>query len=182
MSEKEVDVVEALEPSSQVYRVVLAEGTDDEMVFTQKPLSFFGKIELFSVLGSAVEKALASGTTISDLLETPEGSVDSFREADAFVGAIASVAKVAPELISDIFCISLRVKRGEREYVKELLEEEDDQKMLEVEKHFIEQNAEAIMDFFAQQMSLVQEVSQKMQSKSTSSKPSKATRQRTQKA
>lgn len=182
MSEKEVDVVESLEPKAQVYRVVLAEGTENEIVLTQKPLSFFGKIELFSVLGNAVEKALTSGTTISDLLETPEGSVDSFKEADAFVGAIASVAKVAPELISDIFCIALGVKRGEREYIKELLENENDEKMLEVERHFIEQNTEAVLDFFAQQMKLVQETSQKMQSKSTSSKPSKATRQRTTKA
>ena len=183
MSEKEVNVVDVLEPKAQNYKVVLAEGTDDELVLYQKPLSFFGKIELFSVLGDAVEKALISGTTVSDLLETPAGaSADEFKEADAFIKAIASVVQVAPDLLGDIFCISLGVKRGEREYVKQLLEEIDDEKGSEILRHFFEQNVEAIMDFFGRQMSLFQDVSQMMQSRSTSSKPSNRSPRRTQKA
>jgi len=183
MSEKDVNIVETLEPSATTYKIVLAEGTERELVLYQRPLSFFGKIELFSILGDAVEKALAGGTTVSDLLETPEGaSADSFKEADAFVKAVAKVAQVAPELFGDIFCISLGVKKGDREYVKELLEEVDDEQGSEILAHFFEQNIEAIMDFFARQMNLVQEISQKIQLRSTSSKLSKATRRRTQKA
>src|SRR3972149_5603716 len=179
---KDVDIIETLEPSATTYTVVLAEGTDDELVLYQKPLSFFGKIELFSVLGNAVEKALAGGTTVADLLETPQGAtVDAFGEADAFIKAIAKIAQVAPELIGDIYCISLGVKRGDRDFVKELLYDLDDKTGSEIEKRFLVQNMEAIMDFFVQQKSLVLEVSEKMQSKSTSSKPSKATQTPTQK-
>src|SRR3990170_6090566 len=108
MSEKEIDVIEVLEPSAQIYTVVLAKDTENELVLTQKPLSFFGKIELFSVLGSAIEKALAQGSVISDFLEVPENK-EGLGEADTFIKAISKIAQVAPDLVGDIFCISFGV-------------------------------------------------------------------------
>lgn len=186
MSEQdtEVNVLETLEPSKTTYRVVLAEGTENETVLYQKPLSFFGKIELFSVLGDAVEKALSEGAAISELLDVPVGgiSTSSLGDADVFVKSIARIVKFAPDLLENIYCISLNVRKGDREYVKILLEDIDDDQGMEILNHFIDQNWDAMMDFFSKQViPLVDKVSSKIQSRSTQSKPSKATRARTRK-
>lgn len=181
----DTDVLETLEPSVPVYKVVLAEGTDYEVTLQQRPLSFFGKIELFSVLGEAIEKALSEGATLSELLDVPENTgldTDSLREADVFIKAIARVVRFVPDLLEDIYCISLSVKRSDREYVKELLREESDEKMMAVANQFVDQNWDAIMDFFSEQVKpMIAKVSSKLESRSTSSKPSKATRARTPK-
>jgi len=175
MSETTVDVVEVLEPSTRVYEVTIG-----DTLYFQKPLSFFGKIEFFSVLGDAVEKALASGTTVTELLE---GDVLSGTggDADSLIKGIAKIARIAPELLGDIFAISLGVPRSERVDFKESLELLTDEQGNAIINQFVDQNWEAMEDFFSAQSNLVKKVSEKMQSKSTSSKPSKATRTRTQK-
>ena len=177
MSETEtIDVVETLEPSSPNYEIVIGDRT-----FTQKSLSFFGKIELFSVLADTIEKALSEGATLGELLEelptdTQNVKASDLAETDVLVRVIAKLVKFAPEILEDVFCISLNVKRGEREEVKELLREElSDDEAMTILNQFINQNWDAIMDFFSKQVSpLIQNVSEKMQSRSTSSKPSKA--------
>ena len=180
MSEQDtekVDVVEILEPSAQIFTIVLAAGTDRETVLYQKPLSFFRKIEFFSVLGEAIEKALAEGTTISEILDVPESApgtltTGDLKEADMFVKAIARVVRFVPDLLEDVYCISLNVRRGEREEVKELLREMDDEQGMEILNNFVDQNWDAMMDFFSKQMSqLLEKVSQKVQSRSMSLKP-----------
>jgi hypothetical protein len=185
--EKNVDIVETLEPAAQVYSVTLAEGTDAEVTLYQKPLSFFGKIELFSVLGAAVEKALSEGTTIAELLDVPDKKPDeisgeALKEADVFIKALARAVQFAPDLFEEIYCIALRVPRGQRDYIKELLREEDDEKMMGVANTFVNQNWQAMMDFFSEQISpLIANISERLQSESTSSKPSNPTRARTPK-
>jgi len=178
MSETEtINVVETLEPSAQIYTIILGERT-----FVQSPLTFFRKVELFSVLADAIDKALSEGAVISEFLEEIPENTSDLVEADVFVKAIAKVVKYAPDLLGDIFCISLNVKRNQREEVKELLEEMGDEQSVEIINHFIDQNWDAMMDFFSKQMSpLVAKVSEKVQSRSTSSKPSKVSRVRTQK-
>jgi len=179
----ETDVTEVLEPSAKTYEVVLG-----DYIYTQKPLSFFGKIELFSVLADTVEKALSEGITVGELLdEIPEDTANmkanEFAETDVLVKGIAKLVKFSPDILKDVYCISLGVKKGDREEVKELLEKLDDEQGAEILNHFLDQNWDAILDFFSKQVSpLIQNVSERMQSRSTSSKPSKASRQRTPKA
>ena len=178
MSETEViDVVEILEPSAEVYTVVLGENT-----YIQSPLTFFRKIELFSVLADAIDKALAEGAIISEFLDEIPGSTSDLKEADVFVKAIVKIVRFAPDILSDIFCISLNIKKYERGEVKELLQEIEDEQAMDILNHFVDQNWDAMMDFFSKQMSpLVAKVSEKVQSRSTSSKPSKASPARTPK-
>lgn len=181
-SDTEINVIETLEPSSTIYKVVLSEGTELETVLYQKPLSFFGKIELFSILGDAVEKALSDGAVISELLDVPDANSAGIADADVFVKSVAKIVKYAPELLQDIYCISLDVRKGNREFVKGLLDGISDEQGMDILNHFVDQNWDAMTDFFSKQvMPLVNKVSEKVQSRSTSSKPSKVTRPRTRK-
>lgn len=176
-----VTEVEVLETSIPTYEEEIGGS-----VYEQKPLSFFGKIELFSVLANAVEKALAEGAIVSEFLEDlPEAanlSGSSFAEADVLVKAIAKLMKYAPETLQEIFSIALGVRRNERKVFFSALEDISDEQAMRILNNFIDQNWDAIMDFFKEQVKpLINNVSQKLQSESMSSKPSKASRPRTRK-
>lgn len=180
MSVTEVDTVEVLEPAAKNYEEEIGGVT-----YTQKPLSFFGKVEFFSVLADAIERALSEGISIGELLdEMPNADTNpgDLREADVFIKALAKVLKVAPDLLHNIYAISLGVKRNQREEFSAALEEIDDEQAVRILNQFIDQNWDAVMDFFSKQVRpLIQNVSEKIQSESTPSKPSKASRQRTAK-
>jgi len=185
-------VIEELDPivEEPVTVTFKLEPDDREISYTQEPLSFFGKMELFSVLGGAVEKALSEegGISLSEIMEVPQRedglplSTNDFLDADTFIKSIAKLVQFAPDLIKDLFCISLRVPRGERPYVKELMEEQitDDEGFELIEK-FIDQNLEVMKSFFSERiLPLVDKISQTVQG-SAPQKPSKRTQARTPK-
>ena len=183
MSEVETDVMEVLEPSVPDYEEEIGGHT-----FIQRPLSFFGKIELFSVMAEAMEKALAEGFSLGELLDELPSSASSLNakeisETDVLVKSLANVIKVAPELLEDIFAISFRIKRSQREEFKELIEEVSDEQALRILNNFINQNWDAIRDFFSKQgaLKVVENVSKRLQSESTLSTPSKPSQPRTKK-
>jgi len=150
------DPVEVLEPVAQEKFIQIGEG-DNAMVFTQKPLSFFGKIEFFSVVGKAVERILSDGATLGELLDVPsyDGAAlsQSASDADIWIKALSRVVQNAPEILSDLYCIILAVPRQQREYVSQLLEAEltDDQGM-EILDTFVDQNWEVMVSFFKERM------------------------------
>jgi len=147
------DVLETLEPEvlEKTYEV-------GPYTFTQKPLSFFGKIEFFSVVGHAIEKVLSGGTTLNDLLDVPDYDPSTplartASEADVFVKAIASVVYNAPEILSELYCVILAVPRNVRAEVKEVIEENlTDEQGVEILDTFVEQNWEVMVDFFKEKM------------------------------
>ena len=184
------DVVNDLEPEAQEYVVVLGAGQPDELVFVQRPLTFFGKLRFFGVASKAIETALEDGASIAELLEVPDReagaplSADSLREADAFVKAVAKLVEYAPELMGDLYCVILAVPRGQTEYVISRFETElDDEQGMKIIDVFIDQNWDALLDFFSQRIApLVSKVSSKVQDRnSAQSKPSRATRRSTRK-
>ena len=89
--------------------------------------------------------------------------------------------KFAPETLHELFAISFRIKRNEKEWFFEVIEDIDDEQAMRILNQFIDQNWDAIMDFFKEQvMPLVTTVSGKLQqSQLTPSKPSKVSRRRT---
>lgn len=190
--EEKENVVEVLEPSYTAVNVVV--GKDEHMhVYTQKPLSFFGKMELFSLLGNAVSEALRSGdVSISDILEARNRdlsriSAKEIKEADELVKAIAVLVEHAPEFMKDLYCIALGIPKSQREYMKEIMELHPDDGGLSDEvgfqilDTFIDQNWEALVDFFGKKIvPLFQKVSQKAQN-TPSSKPLSRTQRRTRK-
>jgi len=185
-------VIDELDPivAEPVTVTFTLEPDDKEVSYTQQPLSFFGKMELFSVLGGAVEKALSDegGLSLSELMDVPqreEGlplSANDFLDADTFIVAIAKLAQFAPDLLKDLFCISLRVSRQERPYVKDLMEEQiTDEEGVDLLEGFIDQNLEVMKSFFAERiLPLVEKISKTVQG-SAPQKPSKPTRTRTPK-
>jgi hypothetical protein len=181
MSVTEAEAVEIIESSVPDFEEDIG-----GIIYVQRPLSFFGKIELFSVLADAIEKALADGALVSELLdELDAGAIGSgnLGEADVLVKVIAKVTKYAPETLQEIFAISFKVKRNERTVFFEDLENISDEQAMRILNQFIDQNWDAIMDFFKEQIRpLITKISEKLQpSESTSSKPSKASRRRTAK-
>lgn len=181
-----VDEVEVLEPAAPSYNFTFGKD-DDRVTYVQRPLSFFGKMELFSVLGAAVDQAMAAGDlSLNDIFNIPTADVSDLKEADLFIGAVAKVVQHVPELLKDIYCISLAVPRHEREYVKELMEAPVDEGGLSDDdgirllNNFVDQNWDAMLDFFsAKMLPLLGKIlgGQEL----PSSKPSKATQRRTRK-
>jgi len=188
--EEKVDELKVLEPDYSIrYQAI---GKDEHQhVFAQKPLSFFGKIELFSLLGATLSDALRSGdVTIGEILDRTDINAlntKTLSNTDVFVKAIAKIVEFSPEFLQSLYCIALNVSKGEREYVKELMEMPEsegglsDDDGIGILDTFVEQNWEAMFDFFREKMMpLIQKVSSKAQD-SASSKDLKATRPRTRK-
>jgi hypothetical protein len=146
------DALEVLEPDVTEREVDLGEG----YVYTQKPLSFFGKIELFSVTGKAVDKALSDGASIGDILgDVPDINnplSTSTSEADVFISAVVKIAEHAPELLKDLYCVILAVPRGERERAKELFENLSDDEGIKILEVFVDQNWEVLTNFFKEKI------------------------------
>lgn len=129
-----------------------------ERTYTQRPLSYFGKIEVFGVLGGTIDRAMKEGMSVDSILEIGDAFSGNANNLDGFIGSMARLAMYAPELIMDIYCVALAIPRGERDWVKSVWERpvEDgglsDDDGLEVLEVFIAQNAEALRSFFGQKM------------------------------
>lgn len=178
------EVVETLEPKAQ--NVVYEFGLDNHLKFIQRPLSFFGKIELIAVLGEAIDKAIESGVSVAGLLEE---STDPNIEANNFVRTLASLAAFAPDVLKEIYLISLGVPKGDREYVGMIMElpAEDggltDEQGIQILETFVDQNAEVMVDFFKNKiLPMFNRVLEQVNSADTeSSKPSNPTQPVTRK-
>lgn len=155
------DQVEILAPSAATRTQVI--GVDDyTFTFEQKPLSFMGKMQLFGVLGSALDKVIGKdgqGVSIADLLEVPERgdggfSPDDFKDADTFVRALSRLVSYAPETLGDLYCILLAVPMGQRATIKRIMELPEDEGGLSDEdgvgmlRTFVAQNWDVMVDFF----------------------------------
>lgn len=137
---EELDI---LDPKAPTKDWTFTDG-DTTMTYTQKPLTFFGKIEFFSLVGDTVDKL----NTEENPLNITElfGATASF---DSLVAVLARVAGQAPEALQEAYCIFLAVPGGERLWVKNRLEndlsDEDGMGILEL---FIDQNADELKSFF----------------------------------
>lgn len=166
--------------------------------YVQKPLSFFGKIELFALLSETIDDAMSGpeGASLSNLLEGPRirgGQLDTadIVDADAFVKTITKLARHSPEMLQDAYAIILGVPGEERAWFKYVITGPADRGGLadeegfEILETFIDQNWEALQSFFGDRISQLVKRGQAKQKKdqdpSPSSKPSKRTRRRTQK-
>lgn len=165
----EENPVEDLEPQVETKIIVLGEG-EDRLTYEQKPLSFFGKIEFFSVMGKAVERVLSDGGSIADILDVKDTSPNVLNsqtnEADTFVKAVSKLIQFAPEILQDLYCVILAVPRNEREYVKIRLEEDlDDEQGFAILELFVDQNWEVMASFFKKRiLPLYEKINQKFRS------------------
>lgn len=126
--------------------------------YTQKPLNFFGKMEFFSIVGSAVDLALAEGVTMNQLMAGATSvsawgrGGDGMQDADSMMKLLARLMVFSPTLIADMYVVFLGVPRGEREAVKvSMIETLDDDDALKILQTFIDQNAESLQRFFVEE-------------------------------
>jgi hypothetical protein len=180
-TDEDRDDLEALRPRMDVETWTI--GKDDyERTYTQKPLSFFGKMEFFRLVGGVVDAALEAGTSVDAMLggvtSGPRGSklsADDFRQADQFVLVAAKLTEHAPDFLLDSFCIWLRVPEEDRYWVKQVMKEElNDEIALGIIETFVDQNVEEIEDFFTKQLpGVAKRVSLRRNEHKASSKQSK---------
>ena len=176
------DSTEVLEPAAQHREVHL--GVEPNIkTYVQRPLSFFGKMEIFAVLGGALDKAMSGpdGLSLNELINGPgelgeSVTTENLRDADTFVKAISKLVQYAPELLLDLYVVVLAVPRGEREVVKVLLQEPvengglTDDEGFGIIETFVDQNWDVMADFFGARIQpLIEKVSGKVQG----SQPSK---------
>jgi hypothetical protein len=174
--------IETIEPSAQ-WRDQKIGVEPNVFVYTQKPLSFFQKMEVFAVLGSALDKAISgpSGLNVEDLMGVRERGADlterDYADAQVFLKAIARLVQYAPDLLADLYVILLSVPRQERVFVQSMMElPEDegglsDEDGLQILETFVDQNWDVMVDFFKERITpLFQKISQKVQG-SAPSKP-----------
>lgn len=193
LEEKEPDPTDIIEPPVANRPVKI--GIDPlSFDFVQRPLNFFQKLEVFSLLGGALNKAMQGpdGITVSELIDGPgslDGSISevNIRDANVFIQAIAKLVQYAPELLADLYMVVLSVPRGNRDLVKDMMERPVDEGGLSDEDGFaildtfIDQNWNVMIDFFTQRiLPLANKVGAKVQ-ESQPSTPSKNTQQATPK-
>lgn len=156
-TDETTEVLDTLDPVATEVLIAIGEG-DDRIVFVQKPLSFFGKVEFFSIAGKAIESILKDGTTIAELfdgpaLDTSAPLANAASDADVYVRAFSRVVQNAPEILSDLYCVILRVPRGQREYIAPRIEEElTDDQAADILDTFIDQNWEVMVSFFKERI------------------------------
>lgn len=165
-----------------------------ERLYVQRPLSYFGKMEFFALLGSALDQAMNSdgGINLNALLSQTDLS-----DMDSMMAAVAKVAIYVPDLMQNSYCIWLGVPQGERAWAKQVmaapvtLDENNeptpssglsDEEGIEIIEVFLDQNAEALKSFFASSMpTLWKRLRSRfgLKDASVSLKPSKPIRRRT---
>lgn len=156
--EEPEDVVDVLQPKAEVK--VWAFGPEGQLKYTQRPLSYFAKMQWFSLVGDVVQKTLSGqdGVSINNLLSAPgrpgELSMADFRDADTFVQAVGKLLVAAPDFLVRSYCIWLGVPDYQREIVSDAMAAPPelggltDEQGIEIIEVFIDQNYQALDDFF----------------------------------
>lgn len=162
------DVVDILEPKAEPREWKI--GPEDmPLVFIQRPLSFIQKMQWFSLVGDVLDKSMngEGGISVNEILSAPGDprnglSMDDFRDADTFVRAVGKLVVHAPEFILDSYCIWLGVPTHQRNLVKEVMSMPEsegglsDDQGLEIMEVFIDQNFDALADFFGGKIATLQ--------------------------
>jgi len=183
--EEDLDAVEPQEAvREQTFWYEDEKGERQELTYYQRPLSYFGKLDFFAVLGRAVDQAMSEGLSFGSLTSSLGGGV----QIEDFVQAVGKIASYAPDLLKEIYCIALQVPREERAFVQLLMVRPGEDGMsdkdgAEIMETFIDQNAQALKDFFDQQVKpLIAKVQTVFAKEDPASlKPSKRTRRTTAK-
>lgn len=154
------DPSEIIEPNV-AERVVAIGPEGAQLLFNQKPLSFFGKLDFFAVLGKALDTAMAGegGISLAEMFdELPDDPAQlraqDLKDQNTFVRGLAKIVAYAPEMLADVYCVILAVPKGRRDLVKQLMAAPEsegglsDEDGIGILNTFIDQNWEVLVDFF----------------------------------
>jgi hypothetical protein len=149
-----------------------------ERVYKQQGLMWFGKIELYGLLGQAVrmlmegDNAMGVGNLldfandprqmVSDLMGTMPGAEDAPDrdggqdmdvEAGKILAAFAEIVAQAPQLLPHAYCIALAIPKTHRNWAIEwAFPNMDDGMGKDILHAFIDQNWGVMEDFFSQEL------------------------------
>lgn len=165
--EETEDVVDLLRPKADIK--VWEIGKDDyRREYTQKPLSFISKMQWFALVGEVLDSAMGGPNALSmnSLLSAPGSrgalTMDDFRDADTFVHAIGKLLVYAPDFLVRSFVIWLGVPDFEKDLAARIMQlppEEGgltDDQGFEIVAIFIDQNYEALDNFFRERIASLQ--------------------------
>jgi hypothetical protein len=183
IEDPEGEIEELEDRSMPIERTLWAnnrEGVRIEKVYLQQGLSWFGKIELYGLLGQAVRVVLEGDNPLGignmvDMVQNPrqmlgdmmgmmpgaEDSPDEFIgpesdmevEAGKILAAFAEVVAQAPQLLSAAYCIVLGIPKTHRNWAVEwAFPNMDDEMGKDILHAFIDQNWGVMEDFFAQEL------------------------------
>ena len=185
------DQLAQIESMSAARTQVLGQGRD-QVEYVQKPLSYFGKLEVIGVFGTAIDRALTEGLQLMNVFASfgvgPAGIT-----GEGVIQGVGKLASYAPDLLLDLYTIWLNVPRQDRMRVRQLMmlpEDEgglSDDDGIAIIETFIDQNAEVMVDFFNLRLKpLVERIRLRINQtqeddEPQSSKPSKDTQQNTRK-
>lgn len=182
LEDPEGEIEELEDRSMPIERMLWANdrsGSRIEKTYVQSGLMWFGKIELYGLLGQAVRVVLEGDNPmgignmldfaqdprrmVSDLMLTMPGGedapdredVDSNMEMEAgkILAAFAEVVAQAPQLLSAAYCVILAVPKTHRNWAVEwAFPNMDDEMGKDILHTFIDQNWGVMEDFFAQEL------------------------------
>jgi hypothetical protein len=166
--EEEVDVLDILKPkvSPKEWEVGPPDKEGERRKYVQAPLSFFAKMEFFSLVGEVIDKALSGDDAlrIGSLFEGPQidasgvFAVSDFSNAEMFFQAVGKLLVYAPDFLEKSYCIWLGVPEIERPWAIAAMREPvdrgglSDKDGVEIVEIFIDQNWEAIERFFREEI------------------------------
>lgn len=162
------DVVDILRPKAEPKEWVIGPESSP-LVYVQRPLSFIQKMQWFSLVGGVLEKAMSGDAPVSvnELLSAPGDprggfSMADFRDADTFVRAIGKLIVHAPTFLTDSYCIWLGVPEHQKPVAVAVMSAPaaegglTDDQGLEIIEVFIDQNYDALADFFGDKIAALQ--------------------------
>jgi hypothetical protein len=178
----EGEIEELEDRSLPIERVLWAEnraGDRIEQTYVQKGLTWFGKLELYGLLGQAVKVVLEGDNplgigSILDMAQNPRQMVNDLMgnlpgadtapdrqqddqdlelEAGKVLAAFAQVVSIAPELLSQAYCVALAIPKTHRQWAVEwAFPNMDDEMGQDILHTFIAQNWGVMEDFFAKEL------------------------------
>jgi len=174
--DKAREVLEQIQPSAKPRQWTIGPESM-QRTYTQKPLGFLAKMQWFALVGDVLDKALSgeNALSINNLFEGPVGrntqslQAADFREADMFVQAVGKLLSVAPDFLVNSYCIWLNVPEYEHDLFAELmrLPAEDggmsDEVGMEIIETFLDQNYQALADFFVERLGKLQRRASKLE-------------------
>jgi hypothetical protein len=182
LSDPDGDLEQLEDRSAPVERVLWAVTTDGrrvERVYVQKGLMWFAKLELYGILGQAVEVVLQGDNPLGldsmlglvrnpaqmisemignvpgadDAPDRPDDAEQMEIEAGKLFAAFAKVVALAPGLLKEAYCIALGVPKGHKPWAIEwALPNIDDEMGRDILDTFIDQNWGVMEDFFAHEL------------------------------
>jgi hypothetical protein len=164
----DADILDTIVPRKEP-RVWTIGPPDMERVYVQKELSFLGKMQWFSLVGEALDKALSgpNGMSLNSLFSGQsmlggQFRVENFRDADMFVAAIAKLLSAMPNFLLRSYLIWLNVPDYDNEVVEGLMKlppDEgglSDEQGMEMIETFLDQNYDALASFFGERLGQLQ--------------------------